>query len=296
MNGLDERRVRVSGGELAVLDIGDPEDPAVVLLHGVPASSYAWRNLAPLLAPYLRVIAPDLLGAGASDKPAGADLGLAAHAGRVRELLEVLGVGRFAAVGHGLGGGVAQLLALEGGAEALVLLDPLAFDTGPSAWALHARERLSAGERSAAELVEDAFRLGVVQEGRLTSEDLAAYRRPYEGPEGDAALLRLLEATEGAGLAGRDDDLERLETPMLVLWGEEDVFHPPALAERFAEVLQMGSVALLPGCGHFLLEDAPETVGPLIFEFLRSRYLGAPHSHGPVTIQLGPRPPEKEDG
>jgi hypothetical protein len=60
----------------------------------------------------------------------------------------------------------------------------------------------------------------------------------------------------------------------------------------------MGSVALLPGCGHLILEDAPETVGPLIFEFLRSRYLGAPHTHtgGPVAVDLGRRPPDKEDG
>lgn len=295
MSELDGRRVRLSGVEVVVLDAGDPEDPAVVLLHGVPGSPHAWRNLEPLLAPYLRVVVPDLTGIATPSAPDG--LGLAARAALVRELLDALEVVRFAAVGHGLGGGVAQLLALDRGAEALVLLDPVAFDDGPSAWALEARSRLERGERSAADLVEAALDMGVVQDGRLTPEDVASYRRPYEGPEGAAALLRDLRAMDDGGLEGREADLERLEVPTLVLWGEEDVFHPVEHAERFADVLPMGSVAVLPGCGHLVLDDAPETVAPLIFEFLRSRYLGAPHAHGggPVPIQLGLRPPGEEE-
>jgi hypothetical protein len=52
----------------------------------------------------------------------------------------------------------------------------------------------------------------------------------------------------------------------------------------------------LPGCGHFLLEDAPETVAPLMFQWLRSQYLGISHGHeeGPVTVTLGRRPPEDD--
>ena len=55
-------------------------------------------------------------------------------------------------------------------------------------------------------------------------------------------------------------------------------------------------LALLPGCGHFLLEDAADTVVPLIFQWLRRMYLGVPHGHeeGPVTVQLGRRPPEDD--
>jgi len=59
-------------------------------------------------------------------------------------------------------------------------------------------------------------------------------------------------------------------------------------------VLPRASVALLPGCGHFLLEDATETVAPLMFQWLRSQYLKVEHRHepaGPVTVYLGRRPP-----
>jgi hypothetical protein len=60
--------------------------------------------------------------------------------------------------------------------------------------------------------------------------------------------------------------------------------------------LPWASVALLPGCGHFLLEDAPETVAPLIVQWLRTQYLRLPQAHehdeAAVTVELGRRPPE----
>ena len=126
------RRLRVSGGELAFVEMGDPEDPAVLLLHGFPGSSYVWRQFAPLLSPWMHVIAPDLLGCGDSEQPVDADLSVLAQVGYARELLVRLGIERLAVVGHAHGGGVAQLLALDGGVETMILLDSIAFDAWPS--------------------------------------------------------------------------------------------------------------------------------------------------------------------
>ncbi len=103
-----------------------------------------------------------------------------------------------------------------------------------------------------------------------------------------AALVLLAPPAVEEGLAGR-------EIPALVVYGEDDrTLRATELAERFAEALSMGSVALLPGRGHAVLEEAPETVGPLVFRWLRSAFLGAPHTHeaGPVVLELG-RPPEE---
>ena len=128
---VPQHRFTTSGGEMAYLDEGD--GPAVVLLHGFPSSSFLWREFIPLLAGRFRVIAPDLLGAGDSAQPEDAALHIRAQAAYVRELLAHLGVERFAVVGHGVGGGVAQLLALDGaGVDAMVLLDSVAFDRWPS--------------------------------------------------------------------------------------------------------------------------------------------------------------------
>src|SRR5207247_11394381 len=87
-----------------------------------------------LRAQRMRVVAPDLLGYGESEKPPGADLSEPSQAAYLKELLEQLGVASLAVVGHDVGGGLAQMLALDDGGpsvEALVLVDPVCFDAWP---------------------------------------------------------------------------------------------------------------------------------------------------------------------
>ena len=75
---------------------------------------------------------------------------------------------------------------------------------------------------------------------------------------------------------------------MLVVWGEEDPYQPVEHAERLGELLPGATVAVLPGCGHFVTEDAAETVLPLISDFLGVHHLGRGHAHaGPTPVELG---------
>lgn len=295
MSWIEKSRIRLPPGEVAFVDAGDPDAPPVVLLSGGLTSSYLWRQLIPLLSPFTRVIAPDLLGSGDSESPAEAGLGLRAHAATIRELLDSLGVERFALAGHGRGGGVAQLVAIEGGAEALILIDSVAFDGWPSKTILALRERADeVDEAFVRSWFERLFDEGMGHRERLSDSDLEEFLRPFEGEAGVERFARVARALDGEGLVGLEPELAELEIPALVLWGEDDAFLPVELAERLGDALPRAAVALLPGCGHFLLEDAPETVVPLVFQWLRSQYLRVPHGHeeGPVTVQLGRRPPE----
>jgi pimeloyl-ACP methyl ester carboxylesterase len=88
------------------------QGPALLLIHGIGDSSSTWDHLLPFLALHYTVIAPDLLGHGASDKPR-ADYSVAAYANGMRDLLSVLGVDRVTVVGHSLGGGVAMQFAYQ---------------------------------------------------------------------------------------------------------------------------------------------------------------------------------------
>jgi len=77
--------------------------------------------------------------------------------------------------------------------------------------------------------------------------------------------------------------------PTLLLWGEDDPFHPVAVAERLQEAIPSSALGLVPECGHFLPEEAPETIYPIIAEYLRANYRKEPHGHavgGPVLIPL----------
>jgi pimeloyl-ACP methyl ester carboxylesterase len=239
----------VTAEGLAYLDDGPSDGEVVVLLHGWPTSAFLWRRLIPLLRTRFRVLAPETTGADLREQAEG-----------VLGLLRSLGVERFAAIGHSWGGGVAQLLALaDAGVDALVLIDSIGFDQAPPT-DLDARTFV---ERGTVELAD------------LAPEDLTRLAASTEPPPGPLDLT-----AESGSMAG-------WHFPVFLLWGEDDPYTPVALAERLGDAIPAATLGVVPDSGHFLLEDAFDSVGVLIYEYLRSRYLGAPHGHeGVVMLQL----------
>lgn len=299
---FDKKRFRVSGGEIAYIDEG--RGPAVLLVHGFPTSAHLWRDLVPILAPRFRVVAPDLLGYGDSEKPTDAPVQVLAQAGYVRELLEALGIDRAAVVGHDIGGGIAQLLAFDGLVETLVLIDSICLDSWPieGVRMIQQADPAAVDQEFVANLVTMTFDLGMGHPGRMQDEDREELIRPWRTDP--LALIRAAQGIDGVGLVGTEDRLASLETRTLIVWGEDDPFQPSELAERLGGLLPGSTVALLPGCSHFVTEDSPEAVLPLISEYLRTHYLGEGHGHaGPTVVDLGvsfrrpdPGPSVEEDG
>ncbi|HYH27713.1 MAG TPA: alpha/beta hydrolase [Actinomycetota bacterium] len=299
MSDLDLRRARISVGEIAYADEG--EGPPILLLHGFATSSHLWRDLLPMLSIRSRVVAPDMIGFGASDKPAEAPLGIPDQGRYVSELIDLLGLETFAVVGHDIGGGLGQILALERDVRTLVILD------GVTPWTV-ASEPLRGLQRAdpdradasfAEGVVRATFDLGMRRRDRLSDRDLEAYLSAWR--DEPAAIVRAARAITSNGLEGREEDLAKLDIPALLLWGEEDPFVPRDNGERLWEALPDAAFATLPGCGHFITEDAADSVLPLVAQFLRRRYLGEEghdHAAGPVTVDLGisfERPPPPVD-
>ena len=238
------------------------EGEPVLLIPGFPFGTHVFRHLAPLLATRFRaiVVEPPI------------DRNIEDQAAAVRALLDRLGVGRFAVVAHGTGGGVAQLLAFGGAnVDAMVLLDPVAFDAWP---------RFPEDPERA---LDDAH----VEE--LGDRDIETYLAPWRA-EPDA-YRRGREALTGDALLGHEDAMAGWEHPVLLLWGEQDRLVPVGVAERLNDAIPASTLGLVPESGHLLLDDAFATVGEMIVEYLRARYLRAPHDHGGVTmLQLERRP------
>lgn len=291
---LDKHQVRLESGEVAYADEG--EGPVVILLHGFPTYSHLWRDLVPVLAPSFRTVAPDLLGYGDSSKSEKPEaLTIDAQAAMVRELVERLDLGRPAVVGHDIGGGVAQLLALDQTVGTMVLADSVAFDSWPGEGVRMLQDVTpeQVDQELVRGVVRAALELGMGRPDRLSPEEHREFLRPWVGDP--AALFRAARAIDGRGLIGTEDRMAGLDARVLVVWGEDDPFQPVAFAERLGEVFSGATVAVLPGCGHFVTEDAPEVVLPLIADYLRHHHLGQPHRHqGAVPVDLGvsfERPP-----
>lgn len=99
--------VVLHGDVLRFVDVGS--GPPVVLVHGLLGSHESWGPQISQLSRKYRVVAPDLFGHGASDKPAG-DYSLSSHAATLRDLVEHLGISSASFVGHSLGGGIVMQL------------------------------------------------------------------------------------------------------------------------------------------------------------------------------------------
>ncbi|HEY3619904.1 MAG TPA: alpha/beta fold hydrolase, partial [Candidatus Sulfotelmatobacter sp.] len=109
--GVEECWMDFDGSRMRYLRAGS--GPPLILLHGLLAYSFSWRYAIPALAPYATVYAPDLLGAGFSDRPAGIDHSMRATAQRVLKFVENLGLASFDLLGTSRGGAVAMAAAAQ---------------------------------------------------------------------------------------------------------------------------------------------------------------------------------------
>ena len=121
--------LQVGGGDMHYLDEGPPEAPALLCLHGNPTWSFYYRALVHHFAGRFRVVVPDYIGCGLSDKPQGWSYLLSDHIANVRRLVQHLGLRHIHLVVHDWGGAVGMGLATEqpGLFSRLVVLNTAAF-------------------------------------------------------------------------------------------------------------------------------------------------------------------------
>ncbi len=248
---------------------GDP----VLLLHGFPTSSHLWRGVVPLMPEGHRVVVVDMLGYGRSDRPAGRDVGIRAHAERAIALMDALGIERACVAGHDLGGGVAQAMAVRWPQRVsrLCLVSSVAFDGWPVREVKMARAMLPLTRHLPATWLVSALRSDLVRgyaEPEAGAHAIERYVKPFAGAEGrDAFVAHLssLDAAETEALAPR---LKDVPCPAAVLWGAHDPFLPQALGRRLHEAIPGSTFDVVPDARHFVPEDAPERVAATLADLL----------------------------
>lgn len=266
----------VAGHRLAYTRTGHGH--AVVLLHGIPTSRYLWRQVTPLMvAKGFEVIAFDLLGYGESDKPTDADLGIKAQAELLREALRQMGWQGGTIAGHDIGGGVAQLMAINHPEmlDHLILVDSIAYNSFPEPGIARLKDAVWDGILGTVDFdlkkgLKKGFVRGMVHVDKITPDMIAAYERPFHGVEGRQAYLRAARSLRTTELMSRMQEVEKLSVPTLVVWGEKDVFQPQELGERLARSMPHGQFKLIAQAGHFLPEDAPDALANLMTGFMTS--------------------------
>ena len=270
----NKRKIRTFAGDIAYLRQG--QGPPLLLVHGIPSSSYLWRDVIDRLSATFDVLAPDLLGYGDSDKRMDVDLSIAAQARYLVAFMESIGVHQAAVAGHDIGGGVAQLMAVDEPQRVarLILIDSVVDNNWPVADIARLKEPawdhimvnidLRKGLRKGLEA-------GIVSEGRVTDELVDEWTRPFQDIGGRRAYLRAARSLNNRDLTSRSNHIAEVDTPTLILWGANDKFLEPRWAETLQHKLRDATIEIIDPGGHFLPLDRPDAVAEAIIRFLTTR-------------------------
>jgi pimeloyl-ACP methyl ester carboxylesterase len=269
--------LELHGDRVAYRDSGSGE--VLLLIHGMAGSSDTWRAVIPQLAKKYRVVAPDLLGHGRSDKPRG-DYSLGAFAVWLRDLLDELGIARATIVGQSLGGGVAMQFVYQHPdyCERLILISSggLGPDVG---WTL----RLLSAPGAEFILpviapppilkVGNKLRSWFIAAGIHSprgAELWSAYSSLSEAQTRQAFLRTLRSVVDYRGQAV--SALNRLhltsDLPTMAIWGDHDQIIPVAHAHAAHSARPGSRVEVLAGVGHFPQVERPTEVVDLIDDFI----------------------------
>jgi pimeloyl-ACP methyl ester carboxylesterase len=274
---LAVRHVKLHGHDVAYRMAG--EGPVVLLIHGMAGSSQTWAPVMQQLAADHTVIAPDLLGHGASAKPRG-DYSLGAQASGVRDLLGVLGIERATLVGQSLGGGIAMQLAYQHPevCERLVL-------AGSGGLGREVSGVLRLLTLPGAEYVMPAFfprflrRRGdelsrFLRELGIRAPHLAETWRAYASltePDNREAFLRTLRGVIDAGgqsVSATGRLYLAAAVPSLILWGDRDRIIPVEHARRAHELMPGSRLEIFEKAGHFLHVEEPVRFAEVLAAFI----------------------------
>ncbi|MFQ5416052.1 MAG: alpha/beta fold hydrolase [Myxococcota bacterium] len=265
---------------------GDP----VVLVHGNPTWSLYYRELARSLRSRFRVIAPDHIGCGLSDKP-GDDryvYRLRARIDDLEALLEDLGVtSRVTLVVHDWGGaiGIGWAARHPERLRRLVILNTAAFPL-PAGKPLPWQLRVARDLRAVGWLVRGANAFARVATHVACKSMSPQVRRAYLGPyDSWANRIAILRFVQDIPLGPGDDSWPDLlavhaglaklrDVPALICWGQRDFIFDATFLEQWKRELPTAEILELPDAGHFVLEDASPAIVARVEEFLDTHAIG----------------------
>jgi len=249
-------------------EAGTPGDPAVLLVHGYPESSFMWEEvLAPLADAGFHALAPDLLGFGDSEPdPPGT---WERHVEALERFRRQQGLDRVALVVHDWGGLIGLRWACDhpGDTWALAISDTGFFPDGR--WhGLAEAMRSDQGEAIVDGMTEEGFAGMLGSVGRIGPEAAREYFKAFADEPRRRGQLELYRSGDFEKLEPYEGRLAGLGVPVLLLWGEDDPFAPLAAAKRFEAELPGAELDVIEGAGHFVVDDAPERYAESLVSFL----------------------------
>jgi pimeloyl-ACP methyl ester carboxylesterase len=276
------RRVRVGDRQIFVYEGG--AGPAVLLLHGFPTSSYDWIGVADRLKQGFRCVAPDFIGYGLSDKPAAFSYSLFQQTDMLEALVRELGIGEAHVVSHDVGTSVhTELLAREHEGRLGLRLLSSTFLNGSmlqDVATITPFQKLLANNETLPQAMAICENMGDNYIDGLK----AVMKKPECVTDEDALVMNELMRYQGGNLRMPSISLYMRErylhkerwigalretkAPLQFVWADSDPVANVDVGRGLAKEAPRAKYTELPGLGHFLLMEDPETAARHIREFI----------------------------
>jgi cis-3-alkyl-4-acyloxetan-2-one decarboxylase len=265
------------------LDEGPRDGIPLVMCHGNPTWSFYYRTLIPELSRSYRVIVPDHVGCGLSDKPQDYPYRLEHHIRNLEALIAHLDLSNIVMVVHDWGGGIGMGAATRHPERIarFVIFNTSAFYLPAIPALLHLARSPWLGAlmlRGLNAFAKLAVRLAMGDRSRMTPAIRKGYLAPYDSWRNRIAIYRFVQdipVTAGhptrATVDAVDAGLAQFrDHPMLIMWGAKDwVFTTKDFLAGWRQRFPDATVHVFEDAGHYVVEDAHQRIVPLMLSFLK---------------------------
>jgi len=287
---FESHEIRLDGHRYHYLDECPDGGTAEVLLlvHGNPTWSFYWREIVLALRGRYRLVVPDHIGCGLSDKPSEKTYSyqMARRIDDLGHLIEQLDLQRITLLAHDWGGaiGMGAAVAAPDRFSRFVLFNTGAFRFERCPWRIRICRTPLLGRLAVQGLnlfARAAIRMAVCRPERMTRAVRAGLLAPYDHWAHRVAIRNFVDDIplhaghpSYATLCDVEKGLSQFaHHPACLIWGMRDWCFTPAFLERFVEFLPDAEVHRLADAGHYVIEDAFERIVPLVEDFLQSNSL-----------------------
>lgn len=248
----------------------------LLLLHGLGASTYTWRNLIPSLAQHHRVIAIDLKGFGRSQKTYDNAYSIHDHAALVSAFIRKRRLHDVTLIGHSFGGAVALMVTLEFNQKDpsrirdLILMSAPAYNQPSTEFVRFMQTPVL--PYAALTLVPPELSIWLSLDANeaqhMSMDDISAYAEPFYDPAARHALITTARQIVPRNLKRLTARYPTIKQRTLIIWCDGDTTVPLATGKHLAKTLPNAKLKVLNGCSHAPQHDRPRAVWNLMRRFL----------------------------
>ena len=260
---MNEKTIEIDGNSIRYIEEGTSKEN-LLLIHGLGASAERWEHVIPQFAKNYRVLVPDLIGFGLSDKPV-VDYTTDYLSDFIRKFLKKLNIDSVSIIGSSLGGQIGAEFTYQNNSmvDKLVLISPSGImKHSTPALDAYVMAALYPSDSSAS----NAFQI-MSGSKNIDKKTIKGFVQRMKLPNAKMAFMSTLLGLKDAEIIS--EKLISIKSPTLIIWGENDPVIPIKYAQSFVSEIDDCRFVKMGNCGHTPYVESPDKFYKIVSDFLK---------------------------